>query len=186
MIWTLMVLPLWALATIPAPVPLDDLFSAADQVLLVQVVEGRVLGPGENNCGARYVGTVKRSFKGMPNASHVEFGPHSQLRLGVYYLLFLTKSETPYERYVSTNSGHLNAKAEYAKRCKGFMAPYAIMHFGSGAMIVNDGDSNVDNWVVNWRTLITLPKSVKVKETRTHFLVTVGEIAKVLKPRSGE
>ena len=60
------------------------------------------------------------------------------------------------------------------------MAPFAMMLFGFGAMVVDDVGTDLDQWVVNWQTIVTLPKSAKVEETRTDTLVTIGEITKVL------
>jgi hypothetical protein len=176
----LAVLPFVANATIPAPVTLKKLFAKAEQVLLVQVVERRILGVGENSCGASYTGAIERSFKGAPKGARVEFGPSYQLNLGAYYLVFLSKSSEPFERYISTNDRHLTARVEFLKRCKDEMAPFAMMLFGFGAMVVDDVGTDLDQWVVNWQTIVTLPKSAKVEETRTDTLVTIGEITKVL------
>jgi len=173
-------LPVLVGATLPATVTLKELLTVADQVLLVQLVDGRLLREGDKDCGARYVGEVARSFKGLPKGSRVEFGPHQQLQIGVYYLLFLSQSSKPVEWYVSTNDRYLAAKADYLKSCKRVMAPFAIMHFSAGAMKVDNVDPNIDKWVVNWRSIVTLPKSIIAQETKAGALVTIGEITRAI------
>lgn len=179
----LVLCPLAVLATIPASIALKDLLSEADHVVLVQLVEGRMLGTGEQTCGARYAGIVVRSFKGSPKGTRVEFGPYYPLELGTHYLLFLSSS--PNDRLVSTNSRELAAKADYLKRCKKEMAPLAIMHSGFAGMVVNETGPDIDKWIVNWRTIVTLPTSVELKETRTGADVTVSEIEKAIKREGG-
>lgn len=176
----LVAVPVVVSATLPATVTLKQLIAEADQVLLVQLVEGRLLKEGDKDCGARYVGRVARSFKGLPTGSRVEFGPHHQLQIGGRYLLFLSKSSKPVEWYVSTNDRYLAAKAEYLKACKHLMAPFAIMHFSAGAMTVDDIDPNVDKWLIKWRSIVTLPKSVVTQKTKTGVLVTIGEITRAI------
>lgn len=156
--------------TVASQRPTSELFASAEEVLLVQITEGRTLNTSSGTCGARYAGVVERSFKGSPNGSRVEFGPFQQLRVGGYYLVFL--SSTPNTVSLS------GAEKDIESRCIRLWARLWILQGTSGAMPVESSCSNVDDWRVTWGSLVTVPAKPGVTS------LSVAEMARTFPERA--
>jgi hypothetical protein len=108
-------------ASMPLPIPLKELYGAAEAVAVVEVIEGRLVSAGGDMCGARYKGRVLEGIKGAKPGLVVEFGFLPSLKVGGSYLLFLGGYESVYipgapdflarcksvQRLWRTGAGHL-------------------------------------------------------------------------------
>ena len=125
-----------ASATTLPTIDLRDLTRDADIVVKAQVLSGETLGVGESSCGAKYTALVEESFKGSSPGAIVEFGNYYGYEIGSRYILFLVKPGTTHEPMMSTNSMHMQAKAEFRSRCASQLSRSSIMHSGYGALRV--------------------------------------------------
>ena len=124
-----------AQATTLGRVPLETLYKEADVVALLQVIEGKLLQPLGDKCGARHKGHVVEIFKG-DKAKILEFGYAEGLRVGKRYLVFLTHSPREYRLLGSTNSVSRQREAEFEKKCASKQTAKKIMQGGQGAMVI--------------------------------------------------
>ena len=120
-------------ATTLAKIPIEQFFSEADYVAIVEVIQGRTLGGPSDNCGAIYTGHVIQGFKGIETGT-IEFGHDRGREIGGRYLLFLTKSGRTYEQLMSTNSMMFRLEQEHHRRCGQFLKANHIMQRGIGAL----------------------------------------------------
>ena len=173
--------PLRVRATILMPIPLADTIKRADVIALVRVTSGRMVRGNKDDCGARYIGEIVRSYKGNAESKSIEFGPYYNLRIGGRYLIFLVQGALAPESYLSTNSKHLNALQEFHRECKGVAAAYAIMNSGRAAMPIEDSLDSIEKWIIEWSTLIEPPKNMRIRENRTISYVEVTEFERVFR-----
>lgn len=114
-------------------VPIDELFSHADFVAQIQIIEGHTLGTPEDDCGALYKGRVIFVYKGSA-VKQVEFGHYEGFKVGNRYLVFLTKPNEPYRSLASTNSYSMKLEQEHAQKCARYWTGMEIMQGVHGAL----------------------------------------------------
>lgn len=175
--------------TLP-PIALDQLFRDADVVASVQVVSGELLGVGEASCGAKYSALVLDGFKGVTAGTTIEFGNYFGYEIGNQYILFLVRPGRTHEPMMSTNSMHLNARAEHLKRCGQKLLRNTVMHSGNGALKIHwvaelkykDGVAIPTRYVTLPAGLSTVPAKVtETNEFSGEVWVALPEFSKVLR-----
>ena len=168
-------------ANIPRPSSLLEAFGEADQVLLVRIVSGRTLDLDGQDCGARYVGSVVRSYKGKPVKSQVEFGPYHTLQMGAHYLVFLGNSQQPALHWLSSNGFVEQSTRQWFESCKSQMAPMSISFHSAGAMLIDEsaGD-DMDSWKIYWNSMIAPPSDLKMTTVAGKTRVQLRDFSNVV------
>jgi hypothetical protein len=167
-------------ATIFAKMPLDDLRKEAREILLIQVVEGKVVGAGDDLCGVRYVGIVEQSIKGRSKGATVEFGYSLHLKMGANYLVFLAASPQEADRYVSMNGRYADLMTKYYVRCKPTMPNLTIMQKGSGALEVDSDDGPSEGRMIKVGNLIRLPSTLPSKAVGDERILKLSDFVQYL------
>lgn len=121
-----------ARASIPVPISLKDIYTDADNVAIVEVVEGRVVNSGGETCGARYKGRVVESVKGATAGEVLEFGYSPFLKVGAAYLILLGKLD----------STQVPGVPDLQIRCKSVLPASAILANWRGALEIEGDTSN--------------------------------------------
>jgi hypothetical protein len=78
-----------AMASMPFPIPLKELYAESKAVAVVEVLEGRIVMAGGDTCGARYKGRVVEQVKNATPGAIIEFGYLPSLKMGGAYLVLL-------------------------------------------------------------------------------------------------
>jgi hypothetical protein len=113
----------------------EYLFTEADDVVIVEVVSGSMIGELNESCGAKYKARVINRFKGN-ESKYINFGHFHGYEIGSKYLLFLTSPDREFKPISSTNSNSMRAENEHLKKCHALLTKNKVMHSGYGAMKV--------------------------------------------------
>jgi len=128
-----------ALASMPAPIPLRQLYAMARTVAVVEVLEGRVVSAGGDTCGARYRGRVIEATKNTTVGATVDFGYLPQLKVGAAYLVLLGDlSEVP-----------IPELPDFQVRCQAVLPSAAMLAHWRGAMEIS-GDTSAPEKRASW------------------------------------
>jgi hypothetical protein len=156
--------------TLPS-VQIADLFREADVVARVQVTAGRVLGIGDDACGAKYEAIVEEGYKGIRKGDTIEFGNYYGYEVGNRYVLFLVAPGRTHEPVMSTNSEHMDAKQKFVARCGSQLRRNTVMHSGNGALPIQwTAEFDYKDAVRVRRRYVGLPLGTRAKPAK------VGEI----------
>lgn len=148
-----------AQATTLPQLEVEELFEAADVVVIAQIQSGHRVMAGEHRCGARYEAKIIHSLKGeLEEESIVEFGPYLGHGIGDKLLLFLKGRGSRFEPMTSSTGAILSAMAEHERRCAASEAAYNIMFQGLGALEIN-GTSKFRS-----EAGISFPQAIKFRE----------------------
>jgi hypothetical protein len=134
---TLIGLPV--LASMPAPIPLRELYEMAETVAVVEVLEGRVVSAGGDTCGARYKGRVVEGTKNATAGTTIEFGYLPQLKVGGAYLLLLGPLDNE----------PIPGLPEFLARCRSVLPSSAMLAHRRGAMEIS-GDTSAPDRRASW------------------------------------
>ena len=143
-------------ASMPLPIPLRELYGAAEAVALVEVVEGRLVSAGGDICGARYTGRVLEDIKGTKSGLVIEFGFLPSLKVGGSYLLFLGGYENVY----------IPGAPDFLARCKSVLPPANTLAHWRGALEVVGNTAAPDQratWTVRPVKHVIFPLGVRTK-----------------------
>ena len=150
-----------ALASMPAPIPLRELYAMAKIVAVVEVQEGHVVSAAGDACGARYKGRVIEGTKNAVVGSVIEFGYVPQLKVGATYLLLLGELEDE----------PIPALPEFLARCGSVLPPTAMLGLWRGAMEIS-GDTTTPDRRASWTVR---PVKYVLFPTGTRTTVVDGE-----------
>ncbi|WP_457321269.1 hypothetical protein [Roseateles sp. P5_E11] len=182
--------PVTTRATTLPPIRLSQLFHDADIVALVQVTSGETMGTGDESCGAKYQARVIEAFKGASKGATLEFGNYFGYEIGNRYIIFLVGPGRSHEPMMSTNSMHLDARAEYEKRCGPLLRRNTVMHSGNGALHIHwvtdfgykDGVAVPTRYVVLPDGLSTIPTKIsETNEFSEEVWVRLPQMTEILK-----
>jgi hypothetical protein len=124
--------PLLAEATTIRPVPLAELYSESTMVVSGNIVSGTEL---PDKCGVTYQARVEASFKGGAKPGElVTFRHYGPMQIGGKYFLFLGTLDEEVTGITSTNSGFLDRRAQFIKRCRARWPRYETNLAGDGAL----------------------------------------------------
>lgn len=147
-------------ATVLNAVSVEELYEKADVVALVQVISGRQVVPLDDDCGSEYTGRIIRQVKGGELGGDVIFGYSDGFRIGMRYLLFLSKPSTEYRSLSSTNSISMRLEKEVYDKCGKLWKGMKVMHDGQGAMLLDR--PGYDAWAVKIPSrFVALPSTFK-------------------------
>ena len=159
----------WA-TTLPS-IQIADLYHEADVVARVQITAGRVLGAGDNACGAKYEAIVEEGHKGVRKGDTIEFGNYFGYEIGNRYVLFLVAPGRTHEPVMSTNSMQREQKEKYVARCGPQLRRNTVMHSGNGALPIQwTAEFDYKDAVRVRRRYVGLPLGTRAKSAK------VGEI----------
>ncbi len=170
-------------ATRPAFVDLDTLFQNAKEVLLVQIIEGKVVGSGDDLCGSSYVGLVEQTFKGRAKNERVEFGWYANFKIGAKYVVFLAASPREADIFLSVAGFHAEIMNALFTRCASKMPPLTIMQLGDGAFEIRESpDPNYSEAIPT--PLIRVPPGLPKKTHKSSETLRLSPFLKYLEQKS--
>lgn len=125
----------------PTPVKLSLLYEEAKTVGVFEIIEGRVVSPHGQWCGARYKARAIEGLKNVSAGAVVEVGYLPYLKIGSSYLLVLGDFEAP--------PPNIKSEEEFRAACKPLLPANTIMGVWRGAMEV-EGDTSDQAKRLTW------------------------------------
>jgi hypothetical protein len=139
-----------AMASMPFPIPLKELYAESKSVAVVEVLEGRIVMAGGDTCGARYKGRVVEPVKNATPGAIIEFGYLPSLKMGGAYLVLLG----------DFNDVSLPQVPDFLERCRAALPSAAIMAHWRGALEVVGDTSKPEKrqtWTVRQPKYVVFP-----------------------------
>lgn len=158
---SLLVFSTAASATTVYGVSLEELYLESSLVVSGVIESGQIL---PNDCGVAYTIRIDDRFKGGAKPGELlTIEKHGPTQIGARYFFFLSNTEDEFRPIMSTNSGAMNHRAEYLKRCRDVRPSYTVNIWGHGALkVTGTYNSAVKEAVVFDDFLVKPPKELTV------------------------
>ncbi len=160
------IIPYSSSATKIACISVSELLNHADFVALVRIDGGEAIRIEDKYCGAKYRSRVIDGIKGISTGEELVWSTYAtqantNLEIGSSYLIFLNKSNNPFDPLASTNSSAVNRKAEFENICGAALAGNRVAHTGNGALKIETPMLGRNSSVAaKWDQIIRIPSRV--------------------------
>lgn len=139
-------------ASTPTTIRLTQLYDEARIVGIFEIMEGKVVSPRGQWCGARYKARAIEGLKNVSPGTIMEVGYLPNLKIGSSYLLVLGEFEA--------HPPNIKSEEEFRATCKPLLPTNTIMGVWRGAMEVEGDTSNQakrSTWTVRLPRYVDYP-----------------------------
>lgn len=162
-------------ASTPVSIKLSQLYDKASIVGVFEIVEGKVVSPSGQWCGARYKARAIEGVKNVSPGAVVEVGYLPYLKIGSSYLLVLGEFEAP--------PPTIKSEEEFRATCKPMLPANTIMGVWRGAMEVEGDTSNQakrSTWTVRLPGYVDYPLGTRTTQVNGEKHLWYSDLVKRL------
>lgn len=164
-----------AYASTPTSIKLSQLYDEASIVGVFEIIEGKIVSPSGQWCGARYKARAIEGLKNVSPGAVVEVGYLPYLKIGSSYLLVLGEFEAP--------PPTIKSEEEFRATCKPLLPANTIMGVWRGAMEV-EGDTSDQakraTWTVHLSGYVDYPLGTRTTQVNGEKHLWFSDLVKRL------
>ena len=162
-------------ASPPVPMKLSELYEEARVVGVFEILEGKMVSPQGQWCGARYKARTIEGLKNISPGAVVDLGYLPYLEIGTSYLLVLGDIEAP--------PPTIRPEGDFLAQCTQLLPTNTIMGVWRGAMKVEGDTTNLakrSTWTVRPVGSVNYPLGTRTTQVNGERHLWYSDLAKRL------